>query len=328
MIAFLTGGTGFVGSHLAEELLARGYQVRAMVRSDPKWLKGLDVELVKGDLFDTAMIRQALEGVDRVFHVAGLTRARTQEELDRANVEGTLRLLEAVRQTPGVRQTLITSSLAAVGPCSRPPAPATPLSEVDRLQPISRYGESKARMEVALAEEFEDLPITIVRPPAVYGPREADIFTVIRTAARQRIFPIVGRGEVPQMSLVHVRDLVRGMADAGEHEEAAGETFFISSEKDYSWNEIADAVEVALGQRLYRIRVPHGIVTPVGAVVETLGAAMGVYPALNREKARESAETWLCSVDKARQMLGYRQQISLEEGMTETVRWYRENGWL
>jgi len=323
-VAFLTGGTGFVGSHLAEELLARGYRVRALARGAPKWLAGLDVDLVRGDLHTADALRAGASGADLVFHVAGLTRARTQEELDRANVGGTVAVLDAVREAaPAVRRVLVTSSLAAVGPSPVEGGRPRPLVESDPLRPVSRYGLSKARMEGAVAERYGDLPVTVVRPPAVYGPREADVYTMIRAAARQRVFPIVGRGRTPQLSLVHVRDLVRGMADAAESEGAAGETFFVSSEAYYAWAEVRNAVLAALGHGALRLNVPVGLVAPVGAAVEGLAGLVGRYPALNREKAREAREAWLCSVEKARAGFGYRQAIPLAEGMAETVAWYR-----
>ncbi len=151
-VAFLTGGTGFVGSWVAEELLARGYHVRALVRSDPKWLDGLDVETVPGDLGDADALRQAVDRADVVVHVAGLTRARDQQTLDRANVEGTVRLLEAVREgAPDVRRVIVTSSLEAMGPNrTAPDGTPIPATEADVPQPVSMYGLSKARMETAV----------------------------------------------------------------------------------------------------------------------------------------------------------------------------------
>lgn len=323
---FLTGGTGFVGSHLAEELLRRGYRVRALVRSDPKWLHGVDVEPVRGSLDDGAALEAGVRGAELVFHVAGLTRARTQAELDRANVEGTRRLLEAVRRAEGVRRVVVTSSLAAVGPSPVVGGVPQPLTEDAPLRPVSMYGRSKARMERLLAERFADLPLTVVRPPAVYGPREADIYTMMRTAARARILPVVGRGTVPALSLVHVRDLVRGLADAAEAE-AVG-TFFVASERGYAWDEIRAAVEVALGHRVVGVPVPPSLAVLVGAAVESLAAPFGRYPALNREKAREARAPWICSVERARHAFGYRQEVPLVEGLRETVAWYRQAGWL
>ncbi len=325
MKTFVTGGTGFVGSHLVEELLRRGYdEVRCLVRSDLKWLDGLNVMPVRGDLFNAEALREGVRGVDIVYHVAGLTRAETQAELDRANVEGTVNLLEAVREAnPDVHRVLVTSSLAACGPSAE-----RPLTEADPLRPITRYGRSKEAMEAAVQERFRDLPITLLRPPAVYGPREADIFTMIKAADRQRVFPVVGAGWEPQLSLVHVRDLVRGMADAAEADDAAGETYFLGSEAYYSWNEIRNAILDALGHGVLKVNVPKPLVGLVGAVAEGAGKVLGQYPPLNREKAREAKAAWLCSVAKARRDFGYRQTVELDEGMAETVAWYRVQGWL
>ncbi len=330
MRAFVTGGTGFVGSHLVEELLRRGYEVRCLVRSDPKWLGGLGIVPVRGDLFDERALTEGVRGADLVFHVAGLTRAATPEALDRVNVTGTLNLLAAVRRAaPEVQRVVVTSSLAACGPSG-----AQPLKEAEPLEPVSHYGRSKARMEEAVRRRFMDpgagdrLPVTIVRPPAVYGPREADIFTLIRAADKQRIFPVVGKGDKPQLSLVHVHDLVRGMADAAETRGTAGQTYFIGSEAYYAWNEIREAVLGALGHGALKLNVPRAFVKPVGSVVERVGGLFGQYPALNREKAGEATASWLCSVAKARQAFGYKQTVEVEEGMAETVAWYRRHGWL
>jgi dihydroflavonol-4-reductase len=327
MTTFVTGGTGFVGSHLVEALLATGRRVRALVRSDPKWLKGLDVEIVRGDLGAEGPLRDALAGVDEVFHVAGLTRAPTEQALIEANLGGTATLLRAVRAAaPDVRRVVVTSSLAAVGPSPAGASGVEPLTEAHPLRPISAYGRSKAAMELALARDFADMPVVVVRPPAVYGPRETDIFTVIRAAARQRIFPIAGSPDRPVMSLVHVRDLVDGLLACTEA--PAGETYFVASERGYSWGEIRDAVAAALGHRLLTLRIPLALVPPAGALVESIGALFGSYPPLNREKAREAREAWVCSVEKARREIGFRQRVALAEGIQETVTWYRQQGWM
>ncbi|PSQ73922.1 MAG: NAD-dependent epimerase, partial [Bacteroidetes bacterium QH_9_64_21] len=114
--AFVTGGTGFVGSHLVEELLRRGTdEVRCLVRTDPKWLADLDVEYVRGDLSDVEVLWEALDGVDEVYHVAGRTRAPTEKEFYEANVQATLNLMGAVQHAaPDLDRVLVTSSLAAV----------------------------------------------------------------------------------------------------------------------------------------------------------------------------------------------------------------------
>lgn len=331
-VAFVTGGTGFVGSHLVEELIRRGYrEVRCLVRRDLRWLDGLEIVAVRANLFQDAPVRDALVGVTHVYHVGAVTRAREWSTFERENVEATRRLLESVvAASPGVHRVLITSSLAVVGRGS-----AEAADEETPIDPVSAYGRSKAQMERAIAQPHngrpafnERLPITVVRPPSVYGPREADIYTLFKTA-KHGVFPVLGRGSAPELSLVHVRDLVRGMVDAAESPGAAGGTYFIGSDEIYSMRDIHRVMQEALGRRSLVIPVPHALVRAAGALSESAGLLWGTYPAFNREKAREAR--WACKMcrnDRAAADFGYRQQVSLEEGFRETVGWYRAHGWL
>ena len=325
-IAFVTGGTGFVGGHLAEALLAQGVgEVRCLVRSDPKWLAGLPVTLVPGDLFSADALRSALAGADAVYHAAGLTRAADQAALDRANVDGTRSLLLAARDAAPNARVVVTSSLEAMGPnrvrLDGTPVPAT---EADVPAPRSMYGRSKAAMERLVRDEFGDLAPVIVRPPAVYGPREADIFEMIRGASRG-VFPVVGDSTARRLSLVHVRDLVRGMVEASGE---AGETFFVGSERGYAWNEVYAAVRAALGRTVVRLPVPGAAMGVAGRVSEWVGGLRGAVPPLTRDKAEAARHAWTCSVGKAAETFGYEQTVGLEAGMAETVAWYRAQGWL
>lgn len=322
MKAFVTGGTGFVGSHLVEALLARGYAVTCLVRNDLKWLEGLDIEVVKGGLMDSEAIVRGCAGAGEVYHIAGMTRAPSREVLFQANVDGTLNLLDAAREA-GVRKVLVTSSLSAIGPSE-----SGPLPESAPFNPVSDYGRSKAEMERQIAKREDVSSIVVVRPPAVYGPREADLFNLIKTADKQRILPAVGNGREARLNLVHVRDLVEGMIGAMASEISGGKTYFIGGRKDYSWNEIRSAIRNALGHGAMNFNIPRALLGPLGTISEGLGKVFGKYPPLNREKAREGKGAWLASSERAHRDFGYAPSISLVEGMRETVQWYREKGWL
>ncbi|MEM1269637.1 MAG: NAD-dependent epimerase/dehydratase family protein [Bacteroidota bacterium] len=324
-VVFVTGGTGFIGSHLVEALLARGMEVRCLVRSELKWLEGLPVRVIQGDLDDDEALRCGVAGAEYVFHVAGVTRARDWATFERANVTATLRLLDLVAEhAPDIKRVLITSSLAAVGPCTT----GLEATEADPMQPVSPYGRSKAEMETRIAEHGRGVPVTIVRPPSVYGPREADIFTFFQSVNRG-LCPVVGDADRPELSLVHVRDLVRGMIEAAESDAAVGETYFVSSERPYAWSEVKRVTCAALGRSALTLPVPVALVGVVGLLSEWAGKLTGTYPPLNRDKAREIRYTCKAgSPAKAMRDFGYRQQVSLEEGIAETIAWYRQAGWM
>lgn len=322
--AFVTGGTGFIGSHLVEELLRQGVEpVRCLVRTDPRWLGGLPVEHVRGDLFDDA-IEDAVRDVDVVFHNAGVTRARDWDTFRRGNVDATVRLMDVIaRVNPGLKRVVVTSSLAVVGAC-----PGGVATETTPLEPISRYGRSKVEMEEALAAYADRLPLVIVRPPAVYGPREADIFTFFKTLKRG-ICPVVGSASREVLSLVYVRDLVQGMVEAARSDATPGETYFLGSETFYSWNDVKDAAVRAFDRPALTVSIPPALVGAVGAVVEAGARIVGKYPPLNREKAREIRDACKkCSIRKAQRDFDYHAPTPLTDGVAETIRWYRDRGWL
>ncbi|MGA9117814.1 MAG: NAD-dependent epimerase/dehydratase family protein [Bacteroidota bacterium] len=326
MKILVTGATGFIGSHLVGLLLSKGHQVRCLVRksSNLVWLKDLSVEYVYGDMFDDAALRQAVAGVHYVYHSAGLTKAKTQEEYYQANSEGTRRLLQATAEVaPGLQRFLHVSSQAAAGPSPT----RMPIDEAVDPHPITTYGRSKFQSELECRAFDGKVKYTICRPPVVYGPRDKDVFEFFHTMSRG-LQPMVGMQDT-YVSLIHVRDLVRGLVMAAESERSIGQTYFISSTGVYSWKELGNITREALGKSALRLRIPVFGIYTVSAVAEVL-ARFSTKPALlNLEKARDMVQRyWTCDAAKAKKDFGFEQEISLPDGVIDTVRWYRANGWL
>jgi nucleoside-diphosphate-sugar epimerase len=328
MKVLITGATGFIGSHLAELLHVRGLDLKALTRptSDTRYIKALPIEYASGSLGDVESLRTAVEGVDYIFHVAGVVAAKNRKGFFEGNQLATRNLLEAAaRYNPNLTRFVHVSSLAAVGPAgdaSRPVDESTP------FRPITTYGESKAAAEEEVMRRKGDLPVTIVRPPAVYGPRDVGVYTFFQTVAKG-FKPLIGFGP-KVVSLVHVEDLVRGIAGAGLSDNTVGESYFIGSEEFYTWEQVGEIAAQALGRRMaLNLRVPHAVIFAAAGVSDFLGRFRKKPPIFDFEKGKDITQPfWICSVEKAMRDFGYRQQVAIDAGVASTVDWYRAQGWL
>lgn len=325
MNAFVTGGTGFVGSHLTQALLnSPSYdQVTCLVRSEKKWLMGLNCNTVKGDLSDVKVLSEALEHTDILFHVAGLVKAPTRKELLLANVEATETLIRVARKS-GVRDMVIISSLAAAGPSN-----GTALTERDPMNPVSNYGESKKLMEDMIHDIAEpDERIRIIRPPAVYGPRESDIYTYFKTF-KKGLSPVIGDGNHPALSMVYIDDLIKGILQASRHDKPGVHTWFLGGPNDaYTWGQIADVTGIVMNRKAVQIKIKPEWATKIASLSEWSASLLGKYPVLNREKAKEMVHEWVCSSQKAKKELNYDPSVDLDEGIARTIHWYKKHNWL
>lgn len=323
MKVFVTGGTGFIGSHLVDHLLdLPDTEVRCLVRNDPKWLSEKPVKTIRGDLHDLPALTEGLKGVDVLFHGAALVKAPKKETFMNTNVDATENLLR-IAQKAGVKNMVFLSSLAAVGPSFK-----KPVTEDDPMMPISMYGESKKKMEEmihGLAKPGDQ--ITILRPPAVYGPREEEILSFFKICNRG-ICPIIGNGKTTRVSMVHVADVVQALLLAMQHPKEGVRTYFVGSEDYYIWNRIMHAVSAALGKKLQPIYIKKGIVRNLGIITESLASLAGRYPMFNKEKALEMTHEWTCSIDKIKSELGYSETFTIESGIIDTIAWYKKHNWL
>jgi len=319
-IAFVTGGTGFIGSHLVEALLKRGYsEVRCLIRTYPKWLINMNVVYIHGMLHDSNTIESALQGVNYVYHLGALTRARSWDEFYDANVASTSNLIQQA-SAANVSKVCVVSSLAVAG------YTATLIADESTVNhPISMYGRSKYEMEQLLQDV--DHPIVIARPPVVYGPRDRDLLAFF--SAMNRGLCVIPKKDAG-LSMVYVNDLVRGLIDATESDQTTGNTYYIGNQEvTVTWEALREATESALGKKSIMIRLPRYLIFPLGMMSEFGSALVRQYPPFNREKAREILwTTKLCSSERAYQDFGYTSMVPLSNGIQETIRWYQEHGWL
>jgi len=322
----LTGASGFIGSFLAEKLLEKGYQVRGLVRTsdDLRWIADLDIECHFGDLLRPDTLLRAVEDVDYIYHVAGLTKSCSGEDYYKINEQGTKNIINAILKTnQHLKRFIYVSSQAAAGPSPT----LEPLAEIDKPKPITDYGKSKLAAEEYLEKVKNEIPLTIVRPSSVYGPRDRDILHFFKTV-KKGINPQVGRRQ-KYLSLIFVRDLIRGIILAAERKKSAGKTYFITSPRPYSWDEIARVTLKLFNKRGVQVYIPETVIRGISAISELYSKITLKAPLLNNQKFKEMKQSfWVCSPKRARNDLGFEAKTSLEEGLRETLDWYLKYGWL
>jgi dihydroflavonol-4-reductase len=324
--ALITGSNGFIGSHLVERLLQQGVEVRCMVRKTSRlhWLESLPVQYTCADLRDPESLNDAVKDVDFVFHLGGLTKARTRQAYFEANETGTRSLVQAVlKMNPSLKRFVYVSSQAAGGPSRG----LTPRRESEDPCPVTWYGQSKLGGEQAVLESADRIPVTVIRSPSVYGPRDTDVFEVFR-AVRWHIKPILGF-QKRYASFIYVKDLVSGLDLAARHEKAAGEVFYLVSDPVVSWHEMNDRIAEVMHRRAVTIRIPVCIFGLIALYREFYSRISGKCSILNWQKMNEFRERfWICDGSKAQQLLDFRPEYELNRGIQETWEWYCQQGWL
>ena len=324
----ITGASGFVGHHLVEAAVQAGMEVYAAVRpsSDVTHLQPFEIRYTSLNFSNPQALVKELEEKQYhyIIHAAGITKAKTEEEYNRINAGYTQILAEAsVKAAIPLKKFVFISSLAALGPV--PYTDATPIHEKSKAQPVTAYGKSKLLAELYLAE-MKDLPLVVLRPTAVYGPREKDIFIVLKTL-NMGLEPYIGNK--PQwLSFVYVKDLAKAVLQALDPG-IQHVTFNVSDGNSYDRYALATITKRILGKKSFRVHLPMGVVSVMARVMEAAYTSSGKTPALNQEKLNElAAENWNCSIERIRQDLGFVPEYDLEKGLTHTLKWYKENNWL
>jgi nucleoside-diphosphate-sugar epimerase len=312
-VVAVTGATGFVGSHLVHRLAREGWSVRILARRmpDAALVPDATIDVVIGDLGDARELRRLVRGADAVIHVAGIVKARRPEDFQTANVEGTHHVLAALSDAAPTARFIHISSLAA------------------REPHLSPYAASKRAAEDLAAAVSERQPVTIIRPPAVYGPGDLEILPMFRAAAGgicpyPRVFGM-------RLSMIHVADLAAAIAGVA----AIGPLPELRYEVDdgkpggYSWDEIAGALSQAFGRKVKPVPVPRMGVTAVAAFEQLRQSLGGEIRALSLTKVPELVHPdWVARGASLWDQIALKPGINLVRGFQETLGWYSKSGYI
>jgi len=308
----VTGATGFVGSHLIRGLSTAGHRVRILARRMPIAALTPDrpLEVVLGDLDDRRALERLIGGADAVIHVAGIIKAKRAAEFHRVNVDGTRNLAAALATVPSETRVIHVSSLAA-----REPA-------------LSPYCASKRGGEDAIRTIANPARLTILRPPAVYGPGDAEIFPMFKAASLGLCaYPAARAGRV---SLIHGADLASAILAAAD---AALPDLVYELDDGraggYAWTEIGAGLSAALGRPVRMIRVPRPALTAIAAGVEVHRRFAGSLTALCLAKVPELYHAdWAAAGPRLETGTGWKPAFDITKGFADTLAWYRAIGWL
>ena len=316
---FVTGANGFIGSHLVRELLNKGYEVNCLIRqtSDLSSIAGLRLNLFEGDVRKSETLIEPMKDVEYIYHLAAELMVTSRQEFEETNTDGTINMLKAAEKFAKntLKRFLMVSSQAAAGPCDNP----DPIDETKEPAPISWYGNSKKKAEEAVKNFKDHLPLTIVRPPAVYGERETDL-SQIYTVISKRVHPKLGILK-KYLVMVYVGDLVKGMIQAAESDNTLNKTYFLTHNEVLTAKSVTKTIARAMNKAF-------GVTIPVPLIFIRLAAPFAelIYhlsrnrAQMTRDKAREvSQRFWVATSAKAKKDFSWEAENNLFEGMKKTI---------
>ena len=308
-------------------LHAAGYGVRCLVRAHSRLdlIEAFGPELARGDVTQPATLPPAVRDVDAVIHCAGLTRARRPAGFLAVNAEGTRHLCEACAGTGGrVQQVIMIGSLAALGPAADP---ETPVTEDDPPHPVGPYGRSKLAAQQVAASFRDRFPVTILLPPALYGPADVDFLTYFRLIKRG-VMPVIGR-QARSLSLLHAEDLARAAVLCLRNPASRQRNYLLEDGARHTWDEVTATMSRVMDRNPLTIRLPAGLAWTVARLGGWWGMVSGRPPVLNPDRMREFLHPhWVCCGRRIRDELGFAPQFDLAAGLRQTRDWYTNHGWL
>ncbi|OVE76031.1 oxidoreductase [bacterium E08(2017)] len=323
----VTGATGFTGQVLVRKLCGMGLKVRAIAResSDVSALKDLDIEWCRGDVYDQQTVSDAAKDIEYIFHVAAAYRDAgiTDEDYQKVHVESTKLLATAVAGREGFKRFVHTSTVGVHGHIENPP-----IDEEGPFNPGDIYQETKLEAEKwihSFAAE-KNLPYTVIRPAAIYGPGDKRLLKVFKMAVKP-LFVLLGNGKC-LYHLIHVEDLTDVMILAATHPDAQGEAFIVGSPAAVTLEEMGRVIAARLGVKHKVIRLPVGPFFLAGDICESVCKPLGISPPIYRRRVAFFTKDRSFDTKKLRDKLGYKCKYTDEEGLGETAEWYREKGWL
>ncbi len=310
---------------MVEALTRQKKKVKLLVRSSSRLIfkRTANLELCEGDVTDKPSVEKAMRGVETVYHLAGLLRGANYADYEKVNVDGTRNICEAFARQKKKNRLIYVSSLSAAGPSEKNGA----LTEEMAPRPVSFYGQTKLGGEEVVRSYRRRMKIVILRPGAVYGPREKDILEYFKMV-RQGWVLIPGKGSL-EVSFVYVADLVQAILLAGKSPKAPGNTFFVSDGKSYTWEDYSAVIGKALHRPFRVLHVPMVLVKGTGYLADLKARLTGKASIVSTDKIKEApGPGWVCSNEKIVRKLGFRPRYDIEQGIRQSVDFYLKAGWI
>lgn len=326
MKVLVTGGTGFTGYNLVKRLCKLGIEVRVLIRDTKKRkiFNGVDVEIIEGNITEPGIVDRAVEGIEKVFHIAAVFRTAgiSEKEYWDVHVKGTENLLNSsIRHN--IKRFIHCSTGGVHGHIEEPPA-----NESYRLKPGDIYQITKLEGELT-AVKFgieKGLHVTVIRPSPIYGPGDMRLLKLFKMASRKYVF-ILGAGNV-FYHMVYIDDLIDAFLLASESEKAIGETFLIAGGERLSLNEIIDLIAEERGLKPTKIHIPVKPFQLLGDVCERICIPLKIEPPIYRRRVDFFTKSRSFDISKANKMLEYEPKVNIREGVARTISWYKEQNLL